>query len=155
MCLAGSEDPLNQNGALTVECRCNCHNLSTAMQARHISPCCYKCQYCKKNIVSCEHQSHEKTCNARKYHILEIELGFFDQKREQWCKSNTGKFALIRGVLLYGFFDTQEDAYEIGCDIWGDAPFLIKEVQLVDKSVFSPTIFNVKAMEGDHDEGLG
>lgn len=87
-------------------------------------------------------------------HVLDIELGFFDQNREKWFEHHAGKFALIKGVIVHDFYDTQEKAYEVGCDIWGIVPFLIKEVQLVDKVIFMPTMFpvRVKVREEDQDE---
>lgn len=120
------------------ECRCDCHNNRDRMETRHIAPCCHRCQYCHRNIICSRRDSHETTCNMRKYYALEIELGFFDQKREEWCNHYTGKFALIKGITVHGFYDTQERAYEVGCDVWGLIPFLIKEVQLKDRVIFMP-----------------
>lgn len=85
-------------------------------------------------------------------HILDIELGFFDQNRKKWFEHHAGKFALIKGVTVHDFYDTANRAYEVGCDIWGiEFPFLIKEVQLVDEVIFIPTIFStrMKAIEED------
>lgn len=70
------------------------------------------------------------------YHVLQIELDFFDLKRNEWCEHHTGKFALIRGTTIHDFYDTAENALEMGYGTWGAAPFLIKEVQLVDKPIF-------------------
>ena len=88
-------------------------------------------------------------------HALDIELGFFDQHREEWFEHHAGKFALIKGVTVHDFYDTQDRAYEVGCQLWGLVPFLIKEVQLVDKVVYIPTIFSVKVRDEDQDDRLG
>lgn len=73
--------------------------------------------------------------------LLGVELEFFDQNREKWCKHHIGKFALIRGTTIHDFYDTYQRSYAVGCDLWGLAPFLIKEVQLVDKIIHLTTIF--------------
>lgn len=85
-------------------------------------------------------------------HVLAIELGFFDQNREKWFKHHGGKFALIKGVTIQGFYDTQNRAYEIGCQVWGVVPFLIKEVLLEDRVIFMPYRVVVKAKVEDQDE---
>ncbi len=82
-------------------------------------------------------------------HVLDVELGFFDQNREEWCKHHTGKFALVQGTIVHDFYDTHDRAYEVGCQIWGLVPFLIKEVQLEDKVIFMP--YNVVILPRDGD----
>jgi hypothetical protein len=89
---------------------------------------------------------HKKECS--KIHCLAIELGFFDQHREEWFGHHPGKFVLIKGVAVHGFYDTMDRAYEVGCHIWGDVPFLIKEVLLIDRVNYIPTIFEVRALRG-------
>lgn len=69
-------------------------------------------------------------------HVLDIEVGFFDQHREEWFEHHAGKFALVKGTIVHDFYDTRENAYEEGVRIFGLVPFLIKEVQLVDEVIF-------------------
>jgi len=71
-------------------------------------------------------------------HILDIELGYFDQHRKEWLQHHTGKFALIKGATIHDFYDTPDNAYEVGVQLWGVVPFLIKEVQLEDIIIYGP-----------------
>jgi len=84
-------------------------------------------------------------------HALDIELGFFDQNREEWCKHHTGRFALIKGVIAHDFYDTSDRAYEVGCELWGLVPFLVKEVQLVDEVIFMPDRVMILVREEDQE----
>ena len=85
-------------------------------------------------------------------HALDIELGFFDQHREEWYKHHAGKFALIKGVTVHDFYDTRDTAYEEGVRVFGLVPFLIKEVQLVDEVIFMPDRVVLKVRDEDQDE---
>lgn len=84
-------------------------------------------------------------------HVLDIELGFFDQHRKEWFEHHAGKFALIKGVTVHDFYDTRNTAYEEGVRVFGLIPFLIKEVQLVDEVIYFPTIFTVKVRDEDQE----
>lgn len=57
---------------------------------------------------------------------LKVELDFFEQHRKEWYKHHAGKFALIKETTLYGFYDSDNNAYKIGIDILGNISFLIK-----------------------------
>ena len=61
---------------------------------------------------------------------LEVERNYFDQNCWEWFKYHAGKFALIKGRTVHDFYDTADNAYEVGVQLWGLVPFLIKEVQL-------------------------
>lgn len=65
--------------------------------------------------------------------LLEVELKYFDDHRQQWFESSPYRFALIDGNTLYGFYDTWRDAYEAGMEKIGLDGFLIKQVLLVDE----------------------
>lgn len=85
------------------------------------------------------------------YHSLDMELEYFDQNRTEWLKHHFTKFALIKRNTVHGFYDTSENAYKAGVDLWGKVPFLIKEVQLVDEVIFMPIQFIVKMIDEDQD----
>ena len=63
---------------------------------------------------------------------LETELRFFDKQRETLLQEHAGKFALIKGERFYGAFDTQDNAYERGIDLFGADEFLIKQILTQD-----------------------
>jgi hypothetical protein len=60
------------------------------------------------------------------------ELAFFDSKRTEWLAHHRGKFTLIRGEKVAGFYDAAESAYVEGVRLWGNVPFLVKPVLPVD-----------------------
>ncbi len=65
--------------------------------------------------------------------LLDIELRYFEEHRQEWFQSDPHRFALIDGTTLYGFYDTWRDAYEAGIIKIGLGSFLIKQVLLVDE----------------------
>lgn len=132
------------------ECKCSCHNPPEGAHIAHCMACCRQCHYCQKNIVTHHVDEHKKQCAP--IHALDVELGFFDKNRKKWFKHHAGKFALIKGTTVHDFYDTSNNAYEVGLDLWGLVPFLIKEVQLVDKIEYLPTNFEVKVRDEDQDE---
>lgn len=72
---------------------------------------------------------------------LEIELKFFEDHRAEWLNHHRGKFALIKGQEIAGFFDSRESAFAIGATRWGNVPFLIKEVSEDDRVDQAPALF--------------
>lgn len=68
--------------------------------------------------------------------VLDTELQFFNENRQEWFKYHAGKFALVKGTILYGFYDNNETAYRVGVEVWGNVAFLIQEVQLKDAMVW-------------------
>lgn len=132
------------------ECKCKCHNPPEGAHISHFAACCHQCPYCKKNIAIHHIDEHKEECAP--IHVLDIELGFFDQNRQKWFEHHAGKIALIKGTTVHDFYDTLDRAYEVGCQLWGLTPFLIKEVQLVDEIIYLPTIFSVTVRDEDQDE---
>ncbi len=71
---------------------------------------------------------------------LEEELGFFDSKRTEWLAHYQGKFALVRGEKVAGFYDTADSAYAEGVRLWGNVSFLIKPVLQEDPVEHVPAL---------------
>ncbi len=71
-----------------------------------------------------------------KNRVLDIELEYFDQNREKWFKHHAGKFALVKGTTIFGFYDNYNNALNAGYSYYGVVPFLIKEVLLEDRIEF-------------------
>ena len=69
---------------------------------------------------------------------LETELGFFEENRAAYLEKAEGKFAVIKGENLLGFFDTDEAAYKAAVQAYGIEPFLIKEVLEEDRIEQNP-----------------
>lgn len=70
-------------------------------------------------------------------HVLQEELEFFDEHRQEWLEAYHGKFALIQGKHCLGFFDTWEDAVNAGYRMARPDAFLVKEVLPTDRVHFA------------------
>lgn len=114
------------------ECTCECHNPPRGSTIAHCMPCCRYCKYCYKNIRTAHYRDHKEKCERA--HNLVVELEFFEENRTKWLRFYDGKFVLIKGRTVYGFYDSHGNAYEVGVQhAWGLGPFLIKEVLLEDR----------------------
>lgn len=60
--------------------------------------------------------------------VLEEELAYYNQHREDLLSKYEGKFLLIKGSELVGSFENAEAAYQEGLRRFGNTPFLIKPV---------------------------
>lgn len=65
---------------------------------------------------------------------LKVELDFFEQHRQEWCKHHAGKIAVIHGTTIHGFYDNYENALQAGYSQYGVVPLLLKEVVLQDQT---------------------
>lgn len=117
------------------KCRCNCHNNRGGIEVRHMGPCCLKCHFCSIYVPVSAVSAHKKRCALDNVSVFATELEYFEQYRIEWCEGYIGKFALIKGTTLHGFFDTYNLALSAGYKIrsLNIDPFLIKEVQMRDR----------------------
>ncbi len=61
-------------------------------------------------------------------HQLERELAAFEKNKPQLLWENERGFALVKGDVVLGAFDTFERAYEVGLAQFGTDPFLVKRI---------------------------
>jgi hypothetical protein len=59
---------------------------------------------------------------------LQVELEWFDKRRNFWLKTHKGKYALVSGRRAAGFFIHWPNAFKAGLRKFGVKPFLIKRV---------------------------
>jgi hypothetical protein len=71
---------------------------------------------------------------------LQTEQAFFEKNRSQLLKEHRGKYALIKGEVLVGTFDTAENAYIAGVQRFGNVPFLIKQVVEEEREIYLPAM---------------
>ena len=69
--------------------------------------------------------------------VLKVELGFYNNQKEELLKHYTGQFALIKGRTLVGTYEK-----------FGTSPFLIKPVQEEEELVQFPALL-VGAISAD------
>jgi hypothetical protein len=61
------------------------------------------------------------------------ELGVFEEHRQEWSRSNPGRFVAIQGEDIAGFFATYADALRAGLKRFGvHHEFLIKQVWQIE-----------------------
>jgi hypothetical protein len=71
---------------------------------------------------------------------LEKERAFFKANQAEWSKAYLGKFVLVKGDKLIGFFDNPEKAVSEGLRRFGAESFLVRGVDEKDETVRIPTL---------------
>jgi len=64
---------------------------------------------------------------------LEKELAKYQAELPGWLPTHQGKFVLIHGETVEGFFSSYEDAIQVGYDRFGLEPFLVKQIEAAEK----------------------
>lgn len=60
--------------------------------------------------------------------VLQEELAFFNEKKEELLRTHRGQFALIKGRTLIGIYPTELEAYTEEVKRFLTAPFLMKKI---------------------------
>jgi hypothetical protein len=60
--------------------------------------------------------------------VLDQELETFRRELQKMLAEHPGEYVLIHGDDVNSFWPTEDDAYVAGCDRFGLAPFLVKQV---------------------------
>ena len=71
---------------------------------------------------------------------LRAELEYFERNRGEWLAHHEGKYALIKGQSVLGFYDSTESAYAAGINQLGNVPFLVKQVRRHDQIEQAPAL---------------
>jgi len=74
-----------------------------------------------------------KTVKSIASGALENEWRFFEANRERLVKEGAGKFVLIKGRKVYGFFETKFDAIDAAYERFGNVPFFVHKVTEVEE----------------------
>ncbi len=69
---------------------------------------------------------------------LETEINYFNEHRKKFVENAEGKYILIKGTEDFGFFDTEDAAFNQGVILFGTEPFLIQEVLSEDRKFDIP-----------------
>lgn len=76
-----------------------------------------------------------KTGKSTASHALDSERRFFEANRERLMAEGAGKFVLLKGRKVYGFYDTKFDAIDAGYERFGNVPFFVHKVTEVEEPV--------------------
>ena len=68
-------------------------------------------------------------------HALETERRFFEESRDWLMQKNAGKFVLIKGRRIYGFYEAKFDAIDAGYERFGNVPFFVHKITAVEEPV--------------------
>ena len=65
---------------------------------------------------------------------LEAETTYFNAHRAEWIEGgHAGKWAVVHGAALLGFYASVGDGYDAGYKQWGHEPFLVAQVTPSDE----------------------
>jgi len=60
---------------------------------------------------------------------LAEELAFYARHKSEWLAGYPGKYVVIRGTEIIGFYSSFEEAYRAGASAFGiDTDFLVKQI---------------------------
>jgi hypothetical protein len=71
---------------------------------------------------------------------LEQELKIFGENEAEWSKAHPGKFVLIKGHEVIGFFDEPEPALSTGARLVGAESFLVRKLDKSDENIYIPAL---------------
>ena len=66
--------------------------------------------------------------------LLAEEIRTYEKTKPELLKSSLGKFVLIKGSKVIKIFETQQDAIKEGISLFGNTPFLVKKIELVEQT---------------------
>jgi hypothetical protein len=91
------------------------------------------CPACKQTVI-CYNQPMSET------NILHKELAYFEKHKQEYLKLYKGQFVLIKGEQFVQAFTTDQEAYRIGLEKFGNQAFLIRQVLEDDMKVSYPAL---------------
>jgi len=72
--------------------------------------------------------------------MLDEERKVYEENLEEWLKTNSGDFVVIKGSEVLGFCQTQEEAITAGGKQFGLSSFLVRKVQITDEQFSAPAL---------------
>lgn len=72
--------------------------------------------------------------------MLDKELQFYQENLQEWLKTYSGKFVVVKDNELIGFFDNNEQALSEGARRFGLTSFLVRRVEPTQKEVSIPAL---------------
>lgn len=72
--------------------------------------------------------------------LLINEYKYYQSVKSKLMEESERKYALIKGQELFGLFDTDMDAYQVGVSKFGNAPFLIIRVANEEENYWIPVL---------------
>ena len=63
------------------------------------------------------------------------ELAAFESHRADWFRTHEGKWVVIRGGQVLGFYEKYVEAWEAADEAYGEPGFLVKQVTASDEPI--------------------
>lgn len=64
--------------------------------------------------------------------LLKKELEIYEKEKENLVNKSEGKYVLIKENTIIGIFETEKEALKIGIEKFGNTPFLVKKIELIE-----------------------
>lgn len=68
------------------------------------------------------------------------ERNFYEQHLSEWLEDHVGKFVLVKGHEVVGFYDTADNALSEGARRFGISPFLVRRVEATQAEIRIPAL---------------
>lgn len=65
--------------------------------------------------------------------LLNDELKTYESNKSKLVKENLGKYVLIKDTKIIGVFESEKDAIKVGIEKFGNSPFLVKKIEVVEE----------------------
>jgi hypothetical protein len=72
--------------------------------------------------------------------MLDVERQFYATHMEEWSRTNSGRFAVVKGEELAGMFATMDEALSAGATRFGLSPFLVRRVGDQEEKISIPAL---------------
>lgn len=66
------------------------------------------------------------------------EQTFYENQKKELLKHHEGQFVLIKGQKIHGYFNSEQEAFEKGVDLFGATDMFIKQILKEDPKHFIP-----------------
>ena len=67
--------------------------------------------------------------------LFATELKVFSERLDAWLVQDIGRFVLIKEYDVHGPFDTEDDAYNVGYELYENDPFMVRVISPAVKIV--------------------
>ena len=71
---------------------------------------------------------------------LKQEYVYYQANKAKLLKEHSGRFVLVKGRGVIGFFGSGEEAYKVGLERFGNQPFLIKQITKEEEILQTPAL---------------
>jgi len=79
---------------------------------------------------------------------LEKEIETYEKNKDRLLAESPGKYVLIQEGKIEGIFESQKDAMNTGFEKFGNVPFLVKKIELVEqKQNFTSNLISITPSE--------